>query len=81
MLKAWIRYKEDLVDCVCLDDDICIDFDSSLCEKCFIKIFPYTTYDEINDNVKVIKGSVEKLGKKINKEVNKIDKISKKFLK
>lgn len=81
MLKAWVRYKEEMVDCVCLDDDTCIDFDSELCEKCFVKILPYTAADEVSDNVKEVKGSIEKLGKKLDKEVNKINKISRKVLK
>jgi len=81
MLKALVRYHEGEVDCVCVEDDKCVDFDESLCEKCFIKILPYTVYDEFSDNVREKKSSIEKLGKNINKEVYKINKISKKLLK
>lgn len=81
IFNAYLKYNEDEVVCVCLENDRCTVFNTDECEKCFIKIIPYSKNDVLSDNVKVVKSSIDKLGKKIDKEVNKINKVNKKFLK
>ena len=75
--KAWVKFEDMDVDCFCTDKKRCDEGED--CVPCIIKIYPITEAEYAEEENS--KPSVLVALDKVNREINKISKLSKKYLK